>query len=279
MDQTIWITQAPLAGKRIVVTRAPEQAGELTGSLERLGAEVLLSAHGGIRRSGKLGSAGRGDRPPRRIRLDFIHQPECGALLRSCGSANWRNSGDSSAGSKPRMSPSWARQRSKQPCAEGFHVDYAAQNQHRGIARPRACGDRLAIATCCCLAATARTTGLPDALREAGARVTDVVAYRTAAPEKVDAAILGRLRRGEVDAIVFASPSAFHNLCDFIPAADLAKLSGASAIRGDRAHDGARVARIRHARGNRSERIVFRGACGRHRQALSAPAPHGAGRS
>ena len=31
----------PLAGKRIVVTRAPEQAGELIHALEALGAEVL----------------------------------------------------------------------------------------------------------------------------------------------------------------------------------------------------------------------------------------------
>jgi uroporphyrinogen-III synthase len=65
---------------------------------------------------------------------------------------------------------------------------------------------------------------LPNALRQAGARVTDVVAYRTAAPEKVDAAVLGQLRRGDVDVVVFASPSALHNLCDLVPAADLSRL-------------------------------------------------------
>ena len=32
----------PLAGKRIVVTRAPEQARELTAALQQMGAEVLL---------------------------------------------------------------------------------------------------------------------------------------------------------------------------------------------------------------------------------------------
>ncbi|HYL45721.1 MAG TPA: uroporphyrinogen-III synthase, partial [Candidatus Limnocylindrales bacterium] len=32
----------PLAGKRIIVTRAPEQAQDLIRSLESLGAEVLL---------------------------------------------------------------------------------------------------------------------------------------------------------------------------------------------------------------------------------------------
>src|SRR5271170_7430849 len=35
-------TGQPLAGKRIVVTRAPAQAGELTRALEGMGAEVLL---------------------------------------------------------------------------------------------------------------------------------------------------------------------------------------------------------------------------------------------
>ncbi len=34
--------ERPLAGKSIVITRAPEQAAELIGSLERLGAEVVL---------------------------------------------------------------------------------------------------------------------------------------------------------------------------------------------------------------------------------------------
>jgi uroporphyrinogen-III synthase len=44
-------------------------------------------------------------------------------------------------------------------------------------------------------------------------------------PESLDTEALGRLQRAEVDAIVFASPSAFHNLCDSIPAQELAKLS------------------------------------------------------
>ena len=35
-------TTGPLAGKRVVVTRAPEQASELIRALEALGAEVLL---------------------------------------------------------------------------------------------------------------------------------------------------------------------------------------------------------------------------------------------
>ena len=66
---------------------------------------------------------------------------------------------------------------------------------------------------------------LPSALREAGATVHEVTAYRTLRPETLDPEILARLRRAEIAAIVFASPSAFHNLAAFVPSAELAALS------------------------------------------------------
>jgi len=63
------------------------------------------------------------------------------------------------------------------------------------------------------------------ALREAGASVTEVVASRTTVPDSLDPALLSRIRRADVDAILFASPSAFHNLVSSIAASDLAALS------------------------------------------------------
>jgi uroporphyrinogen-III synthase len=66
---------------------------------------------------------------------------------------------------------------------------------------------------------------LPNLLRGVGAHVTEVVAYRTAVPESLDAAIVDRVQRGEVDAIVFASPSAYHNLSDVMGAKRLVELS------------------------------------------------------
>ena len=49
------------------------------------------------------------------------------------------------------------------------------------------------------------------ALRSAGATVTAVAAYHTAMPESLDAAVLETIRRGDADAVVFFSPSAFQN--------------------------------------------------------------------
>lgn len=51
---------------------------------------------------------------------------------------------------------------------------------------------------------------LPVLLRDAGAKVTEVVAYRTAGPEALDRSLVEAVRAGQVDAITFFSPSAFH---------------------------------------------------------------------
>jgi uroporphyrinogen-III synthase len=65
---------------------------------------------------------------------------------------------------------------------------------------------------------------MPTLLREAGAKVTEVVAYRTVAP-KADEEKLERVKRAEVDAVVFASPSAYHNLAQQVGSKELARLS------------------------------------------------------
>jgi uroporphyrinogen III methyltransferase/synthase len=64
-----------------------------------------------------------------------------------------------------------------------------------------------------------------NALRESGASVTDVIAYRTVSPEAPDQAVLDRIRAGQVDVIIFSSPSAFHNLAGFLGVSDLIKLA------------------------------------------------------
>jgi uroporphyrinogen-III synthase len=53
---------------------------------------------------------------------------------------------------------------------------------------------------------------LREQLEAAGARVDQVVAYRTVPPAEADEAILDALRRGEVDVLTVASPSAIQNL-------------------------------------------------------------------
>jgi uroporphyrinogen-III synthase len=70
---------------------------------------------------------------------------------------------------------------------------------------------------------------LPDALREAGAEVTDVVAYHTGAgapaPEATEA-----VRNGRVDVVTFFSPSAVENLRDTLGAEMFAGLAATAAM-------------------------------------------------
>ncbi len=53
------------------------------------------------------------------------------------------------------------------------------------------------------------TEELPSMLRKAGANVTEVIAYRTAGPESVDASLVEAICGGKADAVTFFSPSAF----------------------------------------------------------------------
>jgi len=212
----------PLAGKRIVVTRAPEQSGELISSLERMGAQVLLlpmvrfaAPEDWASVDAAIGHLAEFDwilfTSQNAVRFFALRQREIGAKTALLASR------------KPQVAvvgPATLEAATQ----EGFHVDHAAQN-HTGEALARELVESIGNRSVLLPRSDQADDRLPNALRESGARVTEVIAYRTAASDKVDAAILGRLQSSGVDAIVFASPSAFHNLCDLMPAADLAKLS------------------------------------------------------
>ncbi len=57
---------------------------------------------------------------------------------------------------------------------------------------------------------------IADRLREAGAIVTSVVAYRTCVPKSLDGEQVDRIRREGADAVIFASPSALRNFAQVL---------------------------------------------------------------
>lgn len=215
--------EKPLAGKRIVVTRAPEQAQDLVSALERLGAEVILLptvAFAPPEDSGPL------DRALRTLSgFDWV-------LFTSHNAVRFFSRRMSELGLK-RMPPASPAPRiaavgpatAEAAEQEGFHVGYVAKNSTgESLARelrPSLVGRKVLLPR-----SDRADARLPTALRESGAEVSEVIVYRTAAPEKLDRAILGRIRGGEVDVIAFASPSAFHNLSAAMGSnSDLAGLS------------------------------------------------------
>jgi uroporphyrinogen III methyltransferase/synthase len=215
-------TAQPLKGKRVVVTRAPEQSFELVAALERLGADVLLLPTVTFAPPEDL--SGLDAAIARLADFDWILFTSQNAVGFFAQRRREIMPADESIElEKPKVGavgPITADAATK----KGFYVDYVATN-HTGEALARELAASMNGLKILLPRSDRADDRLPVALREAGAEVTAVVTYRTAAPKKIDPQTLACVQRGEVDAILFASPSAFRNLCDWIPVAELAKVS------------------------------------------------------
>ena len=212
----------PLAGKRIVVTRAPEQAGELIRELERLGAEVLILP--------TVSFAPPSDWQPVDSALRVICEFDW-ILLTSQNAVRFLAQRvselklDSKVLEAEKPSIAAVGPATAQAAAEaGFRVDYIAKD-HSGEGLARELAASLRNGRVLLPRSDRADDRLSNLLREAGALVTEVVAYRTAVPKTLDTEIVDRAQRADVDAIVFASPSAYHNLSDVIGAKRLAEVS------------------------------------------------------
>ena len=75
-DHLRWFDDRPLFGRRIVVTRSREQAGELVDMLEERGAEAIQAPTIRIGAAGRPHRARPGVRRRRRLRLDRVHERE-----------------------------------------------------------------------------------------------------------------------------------------------------------------------------------------------------------
>jgi uroporphyrinogen III methyltransferase / synthase len=212
----------PLVHKRIVLTRAPEESAELARALESLGAEVILLptvAFAPPEDWQKL------DEQLRRLdafdailflsknAVRYIFE-RCAQLGIKCEMVESPNRFIAAVG------PATAQALTE----KGLRVNYVAKNQ-TGESLVRELRESLVGRRVLLPRSDRGDDRVPTALREIGATVTEVIAYRTAAPAALDPAILVRVRGGEVDAVVFASPSAFHNLRDSVGSADTARLS------------------------------------------------------
>ena len=204
------------------MTRAPEQAQELRQELERLGAEVVALP--------TVKFSAPSDWQPLDAALRAVKEFDW-VLLTSQNAVRFmaKRCGELGIDVKSLQSPrpfvaAVGPMTALAATEVGFRVDYTAtKSSGEALAQELwgSIGDRAVL-----LPRSDRGDDrLLNALRKAGANVTEVIAYRTAAPETFDAAIEERVRRAEVDTIVFASPSAYHNLSDVINTAELVALS------------------------------------------------------
>lgn len=211
----------PLAGKRVVVTRALEQAEELVQRLEELGAEVLHapSVHfeaplDPTRLDGALRNLSSFDW------LIFTSQNAVRFVVRRI--AEWGEPVATLRATALRIA-AVGQATAAAGRAAGFDVTYVA-SRSSGEALAKELSDRLAGRRILLPRSDRARPELPKALRAAGAEVIEVVAYRTLDAPLAKSGGLEEIRSGEVDAIAFASPSAFHALADAMESAELSRI-------------------------------------------------------
>jgi uroporphyrinogen-III synthase len=197
----------PLEGKRVVVTRAMEQARELVARLESLGATVLLFP------------AVSFSEPTDTVELDRAIRslPDFDWILFTSANAahffakRCRKLGiESSRGGRYRcaaVGPATAGA----AATEGFSVDHVAL-EFTSAALAAEISSTLAGKRVLLPRSERARRDLPDALRLAGANVTEVVAYHTGGVGAIDPEVLRAVREADVDVISFFSPSAIENM-------------------------------------------------------------------
>jgi uroporphyrinogen III methyltransferase/synthase len=211
----------PLAGKRVVVTRAREQAAELACALREAGAEPVLLPMVGFSPPANpaafdeaLGSLDQFDwlifTSQNAVQAFSQRAAELKIGLEGIAVDRSRTAGPSGV-RVATVGPSTASAASR----AGFRVDYVAR-EFRGTALAAELGERLAGKKVFLPRSSRAGEDLPVALRAQHAEVTGVIAYSTGVVMSHHAAELELLRRGEVDVVSFFSPSAFRNLVEIV---------------------------------------------------------------
>jgi uroporphyrinogen III methyltransferase / synthase len=200
-----WFEQRPLFGRRIVVTRAREQASELRVRLEQLGAEVI-------------------ELPSIALESIDFELPELGryewVVFTSANGVDAFFDGLAGVSRDARalgtvgvaaIGPGTNRALERR----GIRADvvperFVAESLLEAFPDPRGAEAMVLIAR----AETARDV-LPDGLVARGYLVDVLPVYRTTSVEP-DAADVARVRAGDVDAITFTSSSTVTNFCDAV---------------------------------------------------------------
>jgi uroporphyrinogen III methyltransferase / synthase len=108
-------------------------------------------------------------------------------------------------------------------------VEYVAVT-HNGVALANELGSKLQGARVFLPRSDRANPDLPEALKRYGARVTEVIAYRTLRPGEVTQDGLKKIAEGQADAVLFFSPSAVQHFAELVGAEQLHKIQDMLAI-------------------------------------------------
>jgi uroporphyrinogen III methyltransferase / synthase len=204
VDKINATSDSVLSGKRVVITRAARQSIELVEHLGRLGALPILLplvAFSAPEDFGPMDAAL--DRLEQFDWIIFTSENAVRAIVKRAGvRGNLRNvAGRRSRAAAVGPTTGTAAQRA------GFFVDYQAQT-HSGVALANELGEKLRGQSVFLPRSDRANPDLPQLLRDYGAEVTEVIAYRTVTPVNLDQEKMTKIVNGEVEAILFFSPTA-----------------------------------------------------------------------
>jgi uroporphyrinogen-III synthase len=202
-----------LAGRRIVVTRAAEQSRALSSRLTELGATVITLptiAFADPLETGPLDAA--------IATLPTFHW----LLFTSANAAHFFARRCRARGVDPRIVQSGPQPvfvaavgpaTSEAAAAEGFMVGHMAE-EFQGAELAHELSAEVFEKKVLLPRSDQAGEDLPTALRQAGADVTDVIAYRTVACDTASPEAVSAIRSGAADVVSFFSSSAFHSLAE-----------------------------------------------------------------
>lgn len=206
----------PLAGKRILVTRARHQAGQLTAELAKHGAEAIEIPAIEIVQPDSFESLDRALKRPdlfdwlivtsaNAVRAMRDRCAELGVITESLGHWEVAAVGATTA----RALADWGLEPTVTP------KEYVAESLVEALG-DRARGKRMLIVR----AAAARDV-IPDSLRQQGAEVSIAEAYRTVIPEDSIQRVAELLKGSPPDAATFTSSSTVTNFFQLLQAAGI----------------------------------------------------------
>ena len=202
------MNSSPLAGKRVVVTRAAEQSAEVVRQLTSRGAVPLVLP--------LLSFAAPEDCAPLESAISQLPQFDWviftsanavravaarAAALGCCQSKGTKGLKVAAVG------PATAEAAEE----AGFCVAHVATT-HRGVALAHELGEMVRDKKVFLPRSDRANSDLSLVLRQCGAHISEVIAYRTVAPNSGDAEKWGEVFNGGADAILFFSPSAVSHL-------------------------------------------------------------------
>lgn len=203
---------SPLSGKRVVITRAARQSVDLVEKLTELNAEPSLLP--------LVSFSAPEDYAPMDAALDQLEHFDWiiftseNAVRTVVKRASVRGNLRNVAGRRSRaaaVGPTTAAAAER----AGFFVDYQAQT-HSGAALANELGERLRNQSVFLPRSDRANPDLPGLLRNYGANVTEVVAYRTVTPVNLDPEKIAAIVNGETDAILFFSPTAVEHFVGIV---------------------------------------------------------------